>query len=75
MANDPRADLVDRIEAMRERWRRLVTDVGEERMALRVALPQDWRSSLGDTREFGAQSGARPPSLRPGDELFAVEQA
>jgi len=28
MTDDPRADLVDRIEQIRDRWRRLVADVG-----------------------------------------------
>jgi len=41
MADDPRADLVQRIEAIRERWRRLVVDVGEERMELPGAMG-DW---------------------------------
>ena len=34
MADDPRADLIGRIEAIRERWRRLVADVDEDRMEL-----------------------------------------
>jgi hypothetical protein len=34
MADDPRADLVERAKAIRDRWRRLATDVGEERMEL-----------------------------------------
>jgi hypothetical protein len=34
VADDPRADLVQRAEAIRERWRRLAADVGEERMEL-----------------------------------------
>jgi hypothetical protein len=34
MADDPRSELGDRIQAIRERWRELVTDVGEERMQL-----------------------------------------
>jgi hypothetical protein len=34
VADDPRADLVQRAEAIRERWRRLVADVGPERMEL-----------------------------------------
>jgi len=33
-ADDPRADLVERAKAIRDRWRRLATDVGEERMEL-----------------------------------------
>jgi Mycothiol maleylpyruvate isomerase N-terminal domain len=34
MQGDPRADLVQRAEAIRERWRRLAADVGAERMEL-----------------------------------------
>ena len=41
MADDPRAALVDHIEAIRERWRRLVADVGEERMEEPGAMG-DW---------------------------------
>jgi hypothetical protein len=41
MADDPRADFVKRIEAIRERWRRLVADVGEDRMELPGAMG-DW---------------------------------
>jgi len=33
-ADDPRADLVERAKAIRDRWRRLAADVGEERMEL-----------------------------------------
>jgi hypothetical protein len=41
MADDPRADLVLRIETIRDRWRRLVTDVDDERMELPGAMG-DW---------------------------------
>ncbi len=41
MADDPRADLVHRIETIRDRWRRLVTDVDEDRMELPGATG-DW---------------------------------
>jgi hypothetical protein len=33
-ADDPRADLVERAKAIRDRWQRLVADVGEERMEM-----------------------------------------
>ena len=38
MVDDPRAAYVERIEAVRDRWRRLVADVGEERMELPGAM-------------------------------------
>ena len=41
MADDPRAALVGRIEAIRDRWRELVTNVGEDRMELPGAMG-DW---------------------------------
>ena len=41
MADDPAADLIDRIEAIRARWRGLVAVVGEERMELPGAMG-DW---------------------------------
>lgn len=34
MADDPRVELVERIQAIRARWRQLVADVGEDRMEL-----------------------------------------
>jgi Mycothiol maleylpyruvate isomerase N-terminal domain len=34
MADDPRAELADRIRAIRHRWRELVAEVGEDRMLL-----------------------------------------
>jgi hypothetical protein len=41
MADDPRAEYADRIEAVRGRWRRLVADIGEDRMELGGAMG-DW---------------------------------
>ena len=41
MTDDPRADLVRRIEVIRDRWHQLVADVGKERMELPGAMG-DW---------------------------------
>jgi hypothetical protein len=38
MPDDPRTDLVGRIEAIRARWHQLVADVGEDRMELPGAM-------------------------------------
>jgi hypothetical protein len=41
MADDPRETLIERIEAIRDRWRALAADVGEARMELPGAMG-DW---------------------------------
>ena len=76
MADDPRADLIRRIEAIRERWRRLVADVGEERMELQGAMGEwtfkdlashltAWRRRTIARLEAAGRGDAPPPAPWP----------
>jgi hypothetical protein len=78
MAEDPRADLVNRIEAIRERWRRLVADVGEDRMELPGAMGDwsfkdvalhlsAWRRRTIDRLEAAGRGDPPPPAPWPAE--------
>jgi hypothetical protein len=78
MADDPRADFVDRIEAIRERWRGLVADVGELRMELPGAMGDwsfkdvaahlsGWRRRTIDRLEAAGRGDPPPPAPWPAE--------
>lgn len=76
MTDDPRADVVDRIEQIRDRWRRLVADVGEQRMELPGAMGDwsfkdvashlsAWRRRTIDRLEAAGRGDPPPPAPWP----------
>ena len=78
MADDPRTQLIGRIEAIRERWRRLADDVGEERMELPGPMGEwtfkdlashltAWRRRTVDRLEAAARGEPTPPSPWPAE--------
>jgi hypothetical protein len=78
MANDPRANLVDQIEATHGRWRRLVADVGEERTELPGAMGDwsfkdvashltAWRRRTIDRLEAAGRGDPSPPAPWPAE--------
>jgi hypothetical protein len=78
MADDPRGDFVDRIEAIRERWHRLVADVGVERMELPGAMGDwsfkdvashltAWRRRTIDRLEAAGRGDPPPPAPWPAE--------
>ena len=81
--DDPRADLVERAKAIRDRWQRLVADVGEERMQLPGPMGEwtfkDLASHLSAWRRrtigrvVGAGRGVSPPPNPWPDELVVGE--
>ena len=83
MTDDPRADLVARIETIRDRWHRLIADVGEDRMELPGAMG-DWTfkdvaSHLGAWRARGADRLAAlgrgdPPPPAPWPAEFGDDE-
>jgi hypothetical protein len=76
MAADPRAELVDRIEAIRDHWRQLVTEVGEDRMRLPGPMGEwtfkdlashltAWRRRTIGRLEAAGRGEPKPPSPWP----------
>ena len=83
MAEDPRDEFITRIEASRERWRRLSSDVGEERMELPGAMGdwsfKDLASHLAAWRgrtidRLGAAARGEPAPPPPWYEAFGDQE-
>ena len=84
MADDPREVLVDRIEAVRQRWRRLAADTSEERMEVPGAMGEwtfkdlalhltAWRRRTVDRLQAAARGEPEPPAPWPAQGGSDVE--
>lgn len=78
MTDDPHAEMIGRIQAIRERWQRLVDDVGEDRMELPGPMGEwsfkdlashltAWRRRTVDRLEAAARGEEPPPSPWPAE--------